>query len=451
MGTVIALKQHLQTRETAVDAFRNGDFTACLSALHRHDDAAGRCLAARAALRLERPEFALGELARLEESELLTGGRAECAMLRAEALTALGRFDEAREALETARIHAYGTPSAALEAEVELALVRYAFATNDFPLAERAARAALAVEASALDTSDYLVPLEHSRARAMHSLGVLDAVHGRYREQWLRVRAAIAELRRAPFRDAWTFAMLLMNLSFYVRDFDLEADAVVLREEVARAWPADLDKARYFILRSLGWSAALRGNHVGAFREFRLAAAIAPTPALQVWAFADRAHLGRELGEPTLATDELERAADLADRIDWDTVTGDERAALLHLAKQTAAVAPERARTLFTSYRRLKNTYAPHLLNRFDVRLRAHECFADGIICRAEDAPAAARCRLAQAFEIWDGIGYRWKAATAAVELAELGAGRRFQAYAEREGRARPGSWLARRAALSGA
>ena len=205
--------------------------------------------------------------------------------------------------------------------------------------------------------------------------------------------------------------------------------------------------SKFYILRSLGWSSALRGNHIGAFREFRGAAAIAPSTALKVWALADRAYLGRELGEHALSRDELEGAAELACRIDWNTIVGDDRAALLHLAKQTAAVAPARARALFDTYRRIKSTLGHDSLNRVDRRLRAHESFAAGVIARAENAARPARAKLRDAFEIWHAIGYRWQAATAAIELAELGGEPGHLAYAAAEARARPNSWLARRIA----
>jgi tetratricopeptide (TPR) repeat protein len=441
---VIALKLRSRPRDFAIDAFRNGRSSDCLAALHGHDDPACRFVAARAALRLLRPDLVLDELEPIDETDLLSAGRAEFFLLRALALTGLGRFEEARAALELARVHAYGTPSAALEADLHVATARYAFAGNDFTTAGRAAEAALAVTPCALDRGDYFIPLCHSRARALHTLGVVEAAGGRYAAQLSLLRAAIGEFGSTGVPDAWTSANLLMNLSFYVRDFDLADEAGMLRQEIAHPWPGDLDVQRFYILRSLGWSSALRGDHLGAFREFRAAVEIAPTPALKVWALADRAYLGNELGEPTFARDELERAADLASRIEWNTILGDDRAALLHLAKQTAAVAPARARALFENYRRVKSKLSPDVLNKIDRRLRAHEFFADGIISRGENARDAAREKLTCAFEIWSAIDYRWQAATAAIELAELGCGTFYREYAVREAAARPRSWLAR-------
>ncbi len=447
MGHVIALQQRLKPREFAVEAFRDGRSSDCLTALRGHDEPASRFLAARAANRLGRHGLALAELEPIDEAELLTAGRAEYSVLRADALTGLGRFAEAQGALSLARVHAFGTPSAALEADVHLSSARWAFAGNDYGTAKACACAALAASPSRFDRADYIVPLEHSRARALHSLGVVEAAGGRYGAQLALIRAALAELDAAPTGDAWTRASLLMNFSFYVRDFDLEADADWLRGEIAAVWPADLGVQRFYILRSLGWSSALHGNSIGAFRAFRRAAEIAPTPALEVWAHADRAYLSSQLGEDAFARDELEHGAELAQRIDWSTIVGDDRAALLHLAKQTACVAPERARALFESYRRIKTQLSATVLNKHDRRLRAHEAFADGLIARAENAPHIAREKLTDAFEIWNAIDYRWQAATAAIELGELGAGDIYRDYARTEAAARPRSWLVRRVA----
>ncbi len=449
MGHVIALQPRLKPREFAVDAFREGRSSDCLAALRGHDEPAARFLAARSANRLGRHGQALAELSPIDEANLLTAGRAEYFVLRAEALTGLGRFAEAQGALSLARIHAFGTPSAALEADVHIAAARWAFAGDDYATASVCARAALAASPSRFDRADYIVPLEHSRARALHSLGVVEAAGGRYGAQLALLRSALAELDAARPGDAWTRANLLMNLSFYVRDFDLEADAEWLHGELEAAWPADLGVQRFYILRSLGWSAALHGNSIGAFRAFRRAVEIAPTPALEVWAHADRAYLSCQLGEGAFARDELEHGAELAQRIDWNGIAGDDRAALLHLAKQTASVAPERARALFESYRRIKTPLSATLLNKNDRRLRAHEAFADGVIARAENAPHVAREKLTDAFEIWKAIDYRWQAATAAIELSELGAGDIYRDYARAEAAARPRSWLVRRVAAS--
>jgi len=50
------------------------------------------------------------------------------------------------------------------------------------------------------------------------------------------------------------------------------------------------------------------------------------------------------------------------------------------------------------------------------------------------------------AFEKWNELGYEWRAALAAIELAELGAGPHFAAFALAAANRRPNSWFAFRA-----
>jgi hypothetical protein len=52
----------------------------------------------------------------------------------------------------------------------------------------------------------------------------------------------------------------------------------------------------------------------------------------------------------------------------------------------------------------------------------------------------------ARAFEKWKSFGCSWRAALAAIELAELGAGEEYAAFARAEARQRPHSWFAERA-----
>jgi hypothetical protein len=85
---------------------------------------------------------------------------------------------------------------------------------------------------------------------------------------------------------------------------------------------------------------------------------------------------------------------------------------------------------------------------RFEVRVRAEEAYTHGLVLRAERREAAAIERFRSAFEMWRGIGYDWRAARAALELAELDAGDAFRAALRRELVVRPASLFASRALL---
>jgi hypothetical protein len=86
----------------------------------------------------------------------------------------------------------------------------------------------------------------------------------------------------------------------------------------------------------------------------------------------------------------------------------------------------------------------------FDDRARLDETTADATICRAEGNLTRATLLFQQAFELWKELGYNWRAALAAIELAELGAGDEYAEFALAEAARHPNSWFAQRARALG-
>ncbi len=145
------------------------------------------------------------------------------------------------------------------------------------------------------------------------------------------------------------------------------------------------------------------------------------------------------------AREEIEHASKLADSVNWNDV-GEERIGLAQLAQEMASYDRHRAKQLFERYRDLKGRLAPNMLSNVDRRVRAFEFLAEGTVLRANGSTAEALQRFIKAFEIWDELGYHWRAATAALPAAELLKRERFIDYVKREAALRPNSWLARRA-----
>jgi hypothetical protein len=96
-------------------------------------------------------------------------------------------------------------------------------------------------------------------------------------------------------------------------------------------------------------------------------------------------------------------------------------------------------------YQRIRSKYSPTTLASLDRRLRADEIFTEGVVARAEGNDTAAVRALLEAFEIWKAIGFRWRAALAAIELTSLTKDSRYAGYAAAEAAKRPASWLAER------
>lgn len=431
---------------SAVVAYRDARSDDCFAALTGRSDLAARLLRARLHIRRGRYEEGLASL--VSSSEVAFPSRrceGEYHLIRGVLQSRTALPAAAERSFDIAYGFVLGARSPALSAEFHHYDAARSFAAGELAIAERIAREVLEIRARRGD--DYLVPLGLSRARALQTLALIAAARGAYGEQLRLLLRALDEAAVVATPDRWIAASLAMNLAFLVRDFDLVAEAERLRALEIDGWPADLALMAYHIVRSLGWSRALRGDHVGALRDFKRSADIAPTPALAIWASADRAFLGNEIGDANFGRAEIARAVEIAERVDWEAIVTDDRFALLHLAKQVASIDPSSARPIFERYRRISTRLEPHLLSGIDRRNDAYEFFAEGLIERHAGAADLARARFADAFAIWDLLGYRWLAATAAVELSELGASERFTAYAAAEAAARPNSWLARRVA----
>ncbi len=448
-----AQQTRLQLFDGAVDLFFGGRSAACLDALRGHNYLASKLLAARAYLRLDEPDHALRLLDGIDATDLFDARRAELSMLRASALTQTRNFVKARHALDNARVFALGVASPALEAEYMIFETHWSAISGDSDGAAVAARRVVEIgdEEVPSDTSftrapEYLIPRDHTVARALHALAILSATAEDYAGQVEYERRAVSRFMRAPKSDLWSFAKLVMNFSHLVRDFDLAADAQTLRAAGIASWPNELDEERFQIYRNLGWSSALRGDHLGAFRDFRKSAEVAPSPAAVIMSSTDKAMLRRELGESMSAREEIEYAAGLAERVDWERV-GENRAALVLLSREIAAFDPQRAATLLERYERIRAPLGAYLLNNGDRRLTAHEKFSEGIVARALEQNDRAREAFAAAFAIWEPLGFDWLAALAAIELYELGGPAKFKTYATRQAKSRPESWIARRTA----
>jgi tetratricopeptide (TPR) repeat protein len=442
---VVRFQPRHQPFEVAVDEFRSGRFDACLTGLHGHTGVASAALRARALMRLGEPAAALDSLD-LPLDQLEHHDRAEVLMLRGVALTRLKRDDDAVEAFETGRVYMYSAASSALEAEFGAWETSRSFALGNFDEAESAAERVRDIQPYYERTSSHFMPLCHSHARAYEYLGAVAATREKYTLQAALLRASLSDLSHPEARDVWYEANLLANLSFFVREFDSPEEATFVRaRSLEMDWVPELAPQRFQILQSLGWCNALRGDHIGAFRDLRAAAELAPIMPQKIMATLDRAYLARELHQGLIASEELEYAESLAAGVDWNAVPGEHTRALLQLSEALATTSPGRARAFFERYRALKAKMPPHYLARFDRRARAEELVADASIARAEANVARASALFLEAFQTWDALGYRWRAALAACELGELGAGEKFVAYAEREAALRPQSWLAHR------
>ncbi|HMD03573.1 MAG TPA: hypothetical protein VKG44_11470, partial [Candidatus Baltobacteraceae bacterium] len=450
-GRIVRLQPREESFHVAVDAYRSGRLDVCLSGLHSRDDAAAVTLRGRALLRLGQAPAAVSELSALDRGALPAHLRGELGIVLGAALTLVGKAAEARAVLDETRVWAYSS-GAEMTAEFEYYDMFWHWASGDLAAARAAALRGLEVGADGTRTEDYVSSLPAIRARHLEALGGFEAAHERYPEQAAFLRQAIDELDAASVADVWVTGSVLSNLAMLVRELDLgDDDELVMSRYAKIPRTAYTMPFSFHIFHSLAWCKALRGDHLGAFRDLREASGAAFAPALQLCATADRALLADRLGQRLTARDELERAQDLAARIDWENVAGDYRTALLPFAQALAPFRPRAARTTLERYQQIRAKLSPLLLANVDRRLRADELFTEGTVAKAEDNEGGAVRAFLDAFEIWDEIGFRWRAALAAIELSLLTRDSRYTGYAAAEAAKRPASWLAERLRAAGA
>lgn len=448
-ASITRLVARLGSFDEAVVAFRAARFRNCLSQLHGNETNAARFVFARAALRLGEPEAARTAVEGDVGSE--NRDRAEAALLRAVAELRLGNTEFARSGLTDAFAYSVSAADLALEVEVRYYEGLIALGDGDLRGAREACELGINVASSPHPSNRIsgIAPLGHAVSRTQELLGIVCAADGRYQEFIEHARSALATFDRSGTPDVFAEAFALRNLAVLARDFDIERDASMLASRVpALAWTKDVSRVEFTTVEALGWCSGLRGDSVGALRLFRRAASAATTDPERIIIGVDRALLAREAGHRAMVTEEVEYALDLARGCDWERAAGDSRDALLVLAQVAAPLARIRAREMLDRYTSIRNAMDASYIARIEPRARAEEAYTHGLVLRAEGRPTASIERLRVAFEIWETIGFDWRAARAALELAELDGGDVFRLAVRRELVRRPDSFFSGRARL---
>jgi hypothetical protein len=445
---IARLKPRVQSFETAIDAYRDGRFSACLGALAQHSSIAAVALAARSFFRLGRHVEALSTLNSALDgvAELSHQARGELEMLRATVLGRLGRHIEAEGAFDDARAYVLSAACPELEAEYLYSEAHARMLTGQIDECVDTCSRAIAPPSAAYGAALHFVPLAHTRARVFQLLGRVAAARGDFVGQRCYLKMAFEEVDECNVPDVAFKAVQLANLALLVRENGNERDAAFVRAHAsAMTWNVELKPQRYLILHALGWANSLRGDHLGAFRDFRAASEAAPSEALKIIASLDKAYIAEELRQHLTAAEEVEYAERLSESPSFGG-SGEESDALLGLAQALARSQPAKARQIFLRARRLRKAVNEHHASNFDERARVDELVTEAAVCRAEGDVARAIGLFARAFAKWNTFGCTWRAALAAIELAELGAGDEYAAFARNEAERRPNSWFAERA-----
>jgi DNA-binding CsgD family transcriptional regulator len=182
-------------------------------------------------------------------------------------------------------------------------------------------------------------------------------------------------------------------------------------------WPRDFTVNRFQTLKALGWAKALLGDHLSAFRYLKNSAEKVPSdaPAWKVMAYCDRAYLARSLGQDLWARHELSEAEDLAERIDWRPLGGEEPVALLLLAELFAPIDATKAAVYLARFREIGDFKSPLSLLRNDPRLEAMIDYSSAVVESGLGNGKRALKLLESAYRIYARMGYEWRAGRCAL------------------------------------
>ncbi len=435
----------------AVDEYYAGRLIAARHMLDGLDDINAMILGVLVDARLDKTQDAIGRAKALLRRDDVSGEtRVTAASLLAFLQTRAGDVNRAFIGICEAKALLCTIPivSAAVESDLWLTEAVVQFAQKRLAESERSAWNAMYTDldfqwrppASALIGPTHITT---TRARALVLIGLIRASQERYHEQYRFLREAVTVLRTAPSCDLYLISFLQASRSFYARDFGQVREIIELQLILCEPWPEDLVELRVEVRRSLAILQAINGESECAIASLRAAALESHSPPNKLLLTADEAFFSRQLPEPRVLRTTLLDACALADVIEWETI-GASRYALHAFAQELSYVDPERAASYMANYEQLTAETNP--LSGSGRRGDADALFSSGIVAIATGNHAVASLRLSAAFEIWRDIGFRWQATMTAIELAELTGSKSLVAYADREARNFPDSWLAGRA-----
>jgi len=449
VSSVRQIRPRVETFESALFAFRQADFGAAIQFLTGNPSAKASILRARALNRLGLFERSIGELQDLELENLASGEATEILTVMSVARIGSRTPDTVTDLLTTARTFAYSNGSITLEADVEFTTAVSFYTSGAIDQASQTLYHLLSLVTADVPWDKAVkgtYNLEEVRARAYDLLGHIAAREGRFSDQANFIYLAFAELDKHSELDHYIESQLLSNLAVLAADRDVDRVYEYVRDRVATAiFPGACRVHEFEIRRKLGLCASMRGDHVGALREFRRSSEIAPNRASKIKALLDRSSLANELNELIFANEESNFALDLSRQVDWSAVSSSEIFALLSMSQNLATRNPAEARRLFNLFSECKKRLNPFQNAATDVGFTGREFQADALIARGEGDFDRAVCLNLEAFELFKRVGYVGRAATVAVELFELTAENSYLEFAAAFTTKLPQSLLARR------
>ncbi len=416
-------------------AFRSAHFRAAeaelRALLERGSSAEAALLLARVHLRLGNSPDALALLAR--EARTFRGvQKGEAALLKG---VAFARSGDMRSSREQFRFAAAALRSTDIELQAEV--------TYNIAAAQWMERQLERAEATL-----NRVPQNISANLDLHVRIVRGAIASANEDlpaQGAILLQALNRLRSKDDIEVYLYAMLVTHiaaLSVELPSDELRDAALAHINNVP--WTPDIADLHFHALRAIAWRHALDGDEFNAFRRLKEALAAAASDAWRVAALTDRAYLAGALGEARWAAQELRDAHELASRIDWNAVAGEEKLALPVLAQLFAPRDPALAISYANAFSNIDKNFPRILSSRQDRRVDALEAYSLGKVQMALGETKEAKRLLTHAWTIYEKLGICWRAARAAIDLARIDDEALWRRRAQEALQRYPRSWLAR-------
>lgn len=427
--------QPVPALEEARHTFRRAHFEDAAALLRERlarpgADAGSAVLLARVELRRGNPPEALAVLTRFARSSKRLA-KAEAAMLKAVAFARMGDAASSRAQFRAAE--SLLQPEDALHGELLYQQAASAWIDRKLDRAEKL-----------LDR----IPAHRDDDLDLHASILRGAIASANEDLPSQGAILLGALRRVGSHsepDVYLYGMLVTHIASLAEELpssDLRDAAIAHAANVS--WTREIADLHFHTARAIAWRHALEGDEFSAFRRLKEALAAASTDAWRVAALTDRAYLAAALGEPRWAAQELRDAHELAAAIDWSGIAGEEKLALPVLAELFAERDPAVAIAYVTTFSNVGKNYPRVLSSRRDRRIEALEAYSLGKVQLGLGEREEGKRLLSRAWSIYDAMRMPWRAARAALALAEIDSTQPWRERAQSALAAYPRSWLAR-------
>ena len=368
-----------------------------------------------------------------KHAKLLTRARdrADGALREGAAFARLG--DDAAASAKFKRATELAPNDEAFASEIAMQRAGAAWIARKLDVAERLAKGVIETKGGDVALDAYVI------------LGASLASRGQVAQQGAVLLEARDFARRLPEAGVYQRAMIAASIGVLAREFASPALRDAAYADLTEIpWTDDLAYLRFTLSRAVAWRYALDGDEFNAFRNLKRAAEAAPSDGWRVMSSCDRAYFADAIGEPHWAEQELSDAQEIANRVSWSALDGEERFALSLLAERFSQRDPALALTYYARYKETGKRFAAILSSNDDRRVDAMESYSFGTVRRALGETAEAARLLKRSYKIYDAIGYDWRCGRAALELAALTGDKTWKDRAREKLAAYPNSWLAR-------